>query len=636
VDGTISIIKIKLNMKILKNDNGMKKKIGIGLVVILLVFGLISLYTTPLKPTEKISLSQLAQEINKDEVENIKVEGDKLMIELKNGDKQESIKEPQAALAESLNNIGVSKEALGSLKIDIQDTSGANVFVNIILPFLLPFLLIAFFIWFLMKQAQKGGNQAMSFGASKARMFIPNKDKKKRITFANVAGAKEAKEELYEVVDFLKNPKKFINMGAKIPRGFLLLGAPGTGKTLLAKAVAGEANVPFFSISGSEFVEMFVGVGASRVRDLFKQAKKHAPAIVFVDEIDAVGRQRGTGVGGGHDEREQTLNQILVEMDGFDTGLGVIVIAATNRPDVLDPALLRPGRFDRQVVLNNPDINEREAILKIHQIGKKFAKGINIRQIAERTAGFSGADLANLLNEAAILTVRRRKIAITMDELREAIEKVILGPERKSNVVTEREQEITAYHEAGHALVATILPKADNVQKVSIIARGRAAGYTLNAPKSDERLYFKSYFMDQIAVLLAGYATERKIYGEVTSGASNDLKRATDLARKIVTKFGMSKLGPITYGASHDQVFLGKEFHDQAEYSEKMAEKIDAEVEVIIAEALKISTDTINKNEKILEKITKELMEKETIEKERFDEIVGKVVEKKKKKEKVG
>ncbi len=609
-------------MKSLKNNNGMGKKIGIGLVVMLVVFGLISLYTAPLKEIEKISLSQLAQEINNDEVENIKVEGDKLMIELKSGDKQESIKEPQAALAESLNNIGVSKEALGVLKIDIQDTSGANVFVNIILPFLLPFLLIAFFIWFLMKQAQKGGNQAMSFGASKARMFIPNKDKKKRITFANVAGAKEPKEELFEVVDFLKNPKKFTLMGAKIPRGFLLLGPPGTGKTLLAKAVAGEANVPFFSISGSEFVEMFVGVGASRVRDLFKQAKKHAPAIVFIDEIDAVGRQRGTGVGGGHDEREQTLNQILVEMDGFDTGLGVIVIAATNRPDVLDPALLRPGRFDRQVVLSNPDIKEREEILKIHQVGKKFVKNINIRQIAERTSGFSGADLANLLNEAAILTVRRRKSAITMDELREAIEKVILGPERRSNVVTEREQEITAYHEAGHALVATILPKADNVQKVSIIARGRAAGYTLNAPKSDERLYFKSYFMDQIAVLLAGFATERKIYGEVTSGASNDLKRATDLARKIVTKFGMSKLGPITYGVGHDQVFLGKEFHEQAEYSEKMAEKIDAEVEVIIAEALKVSSDTINKNEKILEKITKELLEKETIEKERFDEII--------------
>jgi cell division protease FtsH len=575
-------------------------------------------------------LSQLAQEINEKKVDKIEVEGNKLRINLQDGAKQESLKEPQAALSETLKNMGVSDEALKELKIEIKDTTTANVFVNIILPFLLPFLLIAFFIWFLMRQAQRGGNQAMSFGASKARMFIPNKDKRKRITFDSVAGSKEAKEELYEVVDFLKNPRKFVNMGAKIPRGFLLLGSPGTGKTLLAKAVAGEANVPFFSISGSEFVEMFVGVGASRVRDLFKQAKKSAPAIVFIDEIDAVGRQRGTGLGGGHDEREQTLNQILVEMDGFDTDAGVIVIAATNRPDVLDPALLRPGRFDRRIVVDNPDIKEREAILKIHQIGKKFEPGINMRQIAERTAGFSGADLANLLNEAAILTVRRKKRAIGMDELRESIEKVILGPERRSNVVSEKEKEITAYHEAGHALVANKLDKADDVQKISIIARGRAAGYTLNTPRNDERLHFKSYFIDQLAVLLAGYATETKIYGEVTSGASNDLKRATDIARKIVTKFGMSDLGPITYGSDQEKVFLGKEFHDQSQYSDKMAEKIDNEVQKVIDKAWKISTETIDKNEPVLKKIAKELLEKETIEKERFDEIVGEVKKTKK------
>lgn len=612
-------------MKNLKNKNNLGKKIAIGILILLVISGLFSLYSAPLDEIEKVSLSQLAQEINENKVKQIEVEGNKLMIELQDGTKQESLKEPQAALSETLKNIGVENQALNEVKIDIQDTTTANVFVNIILPFLLPFLLIAFFIWFLMRQAQRGGNQAMSFGASKARMFIPNKDKKKRITFDNVAGSKEAKEELYEVVDFLKNPRKFVNMGAKIPRGFLLLGSPGTGKTLLAKAVAGEANVPFFSISGSEFVEMFVGVGASRVRDLFKQAKKSAPAIVFIDEIDAVGRQRGTGLGGGHDEREQTLNQILVEMDGFDTDAGVIVIAATNRPDVLDPALLRPGRFDRRIVVDNPDIKEREAILKIHQIGKKFEPGINMKQIAERTAGFSGADLANLLNEAAILTVRRKKKAIGMDELRESIEKVILGPERRSNVVTEKEKEITAYHEAGHALVANKLDKADDVQKISIVARGRAAGYTLNTPKNDERLHFKSYFIDQLAVLLAGYATEMKIYGEVTSGASNDLKRATDIARKIVTKFGMSDLGPITYGSDQEKVFLGKEFHDQSEYSDKMAEKIDNEVQKVIDKAWKISTETIDKNEKVLKKITKELLEKETIEKERFDEIVGEV-----------
>jgi len=612
-------------MKSLRNNNGIGKKIAIGLLVVLVVSGLVSLYSAPLKEVEKVSLSQLAQEINENRVQQIQVEGNKLTIELEDGTKQESLKEPQSSLSDSLNNLGVSKESLAGLKIDIQDTTTANVFVNIILPFLLPFLLIAFFIWFLMKQAQRGGNQAMSFGSSKARMFMPSKDKKKRITFDNVAGSKEAKEELHEVVDFLKNPKKFLRMGAKIPRGFLLLGSPGTGKTLLAKAVAGEANVPFFSISGSEFVEMFVGVGASRVRDLFKQAKKNAPSIVFIDEIDAVGRQRGTGLGGGHDEREQTLNQILVEMDGFDTGAGVIVIAATNRPDVLDPALLRPGRFDRRIVVDIPDINEREAILKIHQIGKRFAKKINIRQIAERTAGFSGADLANLLNEAAILTVRRKKKEIGMDELREAIEKVILGPERRSNVVTDKEKEVTAYHEAGHALVASVLPKAHNVQKVSIIARGRAAGYTLNAPSNDERLHFKSYFMDELAVLLAGYATERQVYGEVTSGASNDLKRASDIARKIVTKFGMSKLGPISYGSDQEKVFLGKEFHDNSEYSDKMAEKIDAEVQAVIDAAFKKSSDVITKHKKVLEKITKELLEKETIEKEQFDKLVGKI-----------
>jgi cell division protease FtsH len=616
-------------MKNLKNNN-LGKKIAIGVLILLVISGLFSLYSAPLNEVEKISLSQLAQEINENKVKQIEVEGNKLMIELEDGTKQESLKEPQAALSETLKNIGVENQALNQVKIDIQDTTTANVFVNIILPFLLPFLLIAFFIWFLMRQAQRGGNQAMSFGASKARMFIPNKDKRKRITFDSVAGSKEAKEELYEVVDFLKNPKKFVNMGAKIPRGFLLLGSPGTGKTLLAKAVAGEANVPFFSISGSEFVEMFVGVGASRVRDLFKQAKKSAPAIVFIDEIDAVGRQRGTGLGGGHDEREQTLNQILVEMDGFDTDAGVIVIAATNRPDVLDPALLRPGRFDRRIVVDNPDIKEREAILKIHQIGKKFEPGINMRQIAERTAGFSGADLANLLNEAAILTVRRKKRAIGMDELRESIEKVILGPERRSNVVSEKEKEITAYHEAGHALVANKLDKADDVQKISIIARGRAAGYTLNTPRNDERLHFKSYFIDQLAVLLAGYATETKIYGEVTSGASNDLKRATDIARKIVTKFGMSDLGPITYGSDQEKVFLGKEFHDQSQYSDKMAEKIDNEVQKVIDKAWKISTETIDKNEPVLKKIAKELLEKETIEKERFDEIVGEVKKTKK------
>ncbi|MFO7807182.1 MAG: ATP-dependent zinc metalloprotease FtsH [Candidatus Moraniibacteriota bacterium] len=619
-------------MKKLKNDKGMLKKIGIAVLLFLVVSGLVSLYSTPLEKPDKISLSQLAQEINEGKIEKIEVEGNKLAIETTEGKKKESLKEPQSSLSESLSNVGVSKESLKDVNIQIEDTATANFFVNIVLPFLLPFLLIGFFIWFLMRQAQRGSNQAMSFGASKARMLLPGKDKKDKITFRDVAGVKEAKEELYEVVEFLSKPGKFLKLGARIPRGFLLLGPPGTGKTLLAKAVAGEANVPFFTISGSEFVEMFVGVGASRVRDLFKQAKKNAPAIVFIDEIDAVGRQRGTGLGGGHDEREQTLNQILVEMDGFDTDTKVIVMAATNRPDVLDPALLRPGRFDRRVTIDSPDINEREEILNIHKKGKPIENKVNMRQIAERTPGFSGADLSNLVNEAAILTARRNKAKISMQELREAIEKVILGPERKSHVMSEQEKKVTAYHEAGHALVASILPKADPVQKVSIVSRGQAAGYTLNVPKSDERLHFKSYYLDQLSVLLSGYATEKMIFGEVTSGASNDLKRATDMTRKIVTRFGMSSLGPITYGKDEEKVFLGKELHDQPDHSEKIAEQIDEEVRIIIEEALQRSSEIIKDRKKTLEEITKELLEKETIEKEEFDEIVFGSEEKKNKK----
>ena len=403
----------------------------------------------------------------------------------------------------------------------------------------------------------------------------------------------------------------------------MLLGPPGTGKTLLAKAVAGEANVPFFSISGSEFVEMFVGVGASRVRDLFKQAKKNSPAIVFIDEIDAVGRHRGAGLGGGNDEREQTLNQILVEMDGFGTDTNVIVIAATNRPDVLDPALLRPGRFDRRIMIDNPDIKEREAILKIHVKGKPLSKEIDLKQIAERTPGFSGADLANLLNEAAILTARRNKANITMQEMREAIEKVILGPERRSQVMDDEEKKVTAYHEGGHALVATILPKADPVHKVSIVSRGHAAGYTLNVPRKDQRLHFRSYYLDQLAVLLGGYVTEKEIFGEVTTGASNDLERATDIARKLVTRFGMSNLGPRTFGKSDSSIFLGKEIQEQKNYSEQVAEKIDEEVNVLIQEAFERSQKIITEEKDKLEKIVKELLENETIEKDRFQEILG-------------
>ncbi len=605
----------------------MIKKLGKNVVYLVVVFfaiaGLVALYSADIEKIENVSLSQLASQINKEEVKLIKVEKSNLEIELKDGKKLKSRKEIESSLSETLTNLGADQEKLKAVQIEIKDTTGKDTWIGILLT-VGPFLLIGtFIIWFFMKQAQRGNNQAMMFGASRARMLVPTKDGKNRITFKDVAGAEEAKEELHEVVDFLKNPKKFLSIGARIPRGVLLLGPPGTGKTLMAKAVAGEANVPFFTISGSEFVEMFVGVGASRVRDLFKQAKKNAPAIVFIDEIDAVGRQRGAGLGGGHDEREQTLNQILVEMDGFDTNVNVIVIASTNRPDVLDPALLRPGRFDRRVMIDNPDIKEREAILKIHVKGKPLAKEVNLRQLAERTPGFSGADLANLVNEAAILAARRNKKIVGMDEMREAIEKVILGPERRSHVLSKEEKKITAYHESGHALASALLPKADPVQKVSIISRGRAAGYTLNVPEKDKSLHFRSYYLDQICVLLAGYATEEMIFGEMTTGASNDLERATEMTRKLVTKFGMSGLGPVTFGNGEGAVFLGKEIHERKNYSEKTAEEIDKEVQKFIEKAYKKTKALIVENKETLDKLVKRLLKKEIIEKEEFDKIIA-------------
>jgi len=598
------------------------KNVVTGILVVLLILSLVSLYQADIDKPENVSISQLAQQINKGEVKSVKVKRNELNIELTNGKKERSQKEVESSLSESLVNLGVNKNKLGNI-INVKDTTASDFWTNGGLSFLLPFLLIGFFVWFLMKKAQQGNSQAMMFGNSKARMLVPTKDGKNRITFKDVAGSKEAKEELGEIVEFLKTPKKFLELGAKIPRGVLLLGSPGTGKTLMAKAVAGEANVPFFTISGSEFVEMFVGVGASRVRDLFKQAKKHAPAIVFIDEIDAVGRQRGAGLGGGHDEREQTLNQILVEMDGFDTDANVIVMAATNRPDVLDPALLRPGRFDRRVTIDNPDIKEREAILKIHVRNKPLAEDVDLKQIAERTPGFSGADLANLVNEAAILAARRNKKKTGMDEMRESIERVLLGAERKSHILSKKEKKITAYHEAGHALVATVLPKADPVHKVSIVSRGRAAGYTLNVPEKDESLHFKSYYTQEISVLLAGHIAEKQLFGEVTTGASNDLERATSIARKLVTRFGMSKLGTMTFGKAQSEVFLGRDFHEQRNYSEDVAKKIDEAVEEFIKNAYAETERILEEKKDILEKIAQELLKRETIEKDRFEEIVG-------------
>ncbi len=610
-------------------DKFLKNVLAPTLIVFLLISGLMMIYRSPAVKIEDVPLSQLVNQVNNNEVKQIIVSGGELKIELNNGTKQKASKEVESSLVETLANYGVNKDALQKINIEIKRASGVALWAGVILPFLLPILLIVGFLWFMMRQAQRGNSQAMSFGMSKARMIDP-KDKKKRTLFKDVAGAKEAKEELMEVVEFLKHPKKFLNMGAKIPKGVLLLGPPGTGKTLVAKAVAGEAGVPFFNISGSEFVEMFVGVGASRVRDLFKQAKKNAPSIVFIDEIDAVGRHRGAGLGGGHDEREQTLNQILVEMDGFETGANVIVMAATNRPDVLDPALLRPGRFDRRVTLDLPDINERKAILKIHCKNKKLEEGVDITNIAQRTPGFSGADLANLVNEAAILSARKNRIQIGMEELRESIEKVMMGPERRSRVIRKDEQKIIAYHEAGHALVAAFSEHADPVQKISIISRGNAGGYTMAVPTEDKMLHSRGYFLDEIAVLLSGFVTEQEIFGDVTTGASNDLERATNMARNMVTRYGMSNLGPRTFGKKEELIFLGKEMNEQKNYSEKTAQDIDIEVHNLIEGARKRALELITNKKDKLDKLAETLIEKETIEKEEFDEIVGLTTEEKK------
>ncbi len=597
------------------------KNIGLVVFLFLMLSGIMILYSSPEKRSTDVSLSELVTQINNGEVKEIVVTGNVLEIVKQDDTKQKASKEPESSLTETLANYGIDKERFKAVSVTVKEDTGFGYWTLTLLPFILPFILISAFIWFMMRQAQRGNAQALNFGMSRARILDP-KDKKKRITFKDVAGATEAKQELMEVVEFLRQPKKFLAMGAKIPKGVLLLGPPGTGKTLMAKAVAGEAGVPFFNISGSEFVEMFVGVGASRVRDLFKQAKKNAPSIVFIDEIDAVGRHRGAGLGGGHDEREQTLNQILVEMDGFETDQSVIVIASTNRPDVLDPALLRPGRFDRRVTMDLPDINEREAILKIHTKNKPLAEAINMRRIAERTSGFSGADLANLVNEGAILATRRNMKEIGMKELAESIEKVILGPERRSRVINEQEKKVIAYHEGGHALVGTSLENADPVHKVSIISRGHAGGYTMAVPSEDKTLHTDRYFIDELAVLLGGYASEKLIFGNVTTGPSNDLERATQMARNMVTRYGMSQLGARTFGKKEELIFLGREMHEERNYSEETARAIDAEVSRLIAEAFDQATKILTEKRTVLDRIATTLLEKETIEKDEFDAII--------------
>ncbi len=590
-------------------------------LIFLIIIGAYSVLSNSTQKPTQIPLSQLATDMKAGKVGAIAVEGDTLKIVYKDNSSKISQKEEGVGLTETFTNYGVTQKQLSDVSVEVRTTTGFGFWFLNLAPILIPLLFIIFFLWFMTRQVKGAGMQAFSFGQSKARLISPD-DKKQRVTFKDVAGNKEAKEELKEIVDFLKNPKKFFEIGARIPKGLLLMGAPGTGKTLLARAVAGEAGVSFFSISGSEFVEMFVGVGASRVRDLFKLAKSAAPAIIFVDEIDAVGRVRGVGAGGGNDEREQTLNQILVEMDGFEPTEKVIVMAATNRPDVLDPALLRPGRFDRRVVLDLPDRSDREEILSIHSKEKPFAEDVNLKVIAERTPGFSGADLYSLMNEGAILAARENRSKISQYDLIRSIEKVMLGPERKSHILTKKEKEITAYHEAGHALIASVLQYADPVHKVSIISRGRAAGYTLKLPIEDRKLQSKKEFLDDIAVSLGGYVVEKMIFDDLTTGSSNDLQVSTALARDMVTRYGMSdKIGPMALEGGRGRPLFGQGLEDKA-YSEKVSSEIDAEVSRIMSEAFKIATHVVTKDRKALDAIAHKLIEVETIEQADFENIL--------------
>jgi len=598
-----------------------------GIVMLVLVVGTAALLFTWISsstPAAQVGYSEFLGNVQNNKVDKVSQEGEILTVT------------PKAGTGTATTYTVVIPNVLTQVNQDITAaaqkgnvTLPSNIYtvkptpdtswLGLLLTGLLPLLIIGGFIFFMMRQAQGTNNQALSFGKSRARMFLGNKTV---ITFADVAGVDEAKTELQEVVEFLKYPEKFNSLGARIPRGVLLVGPPGTGKTLMARAVAGEAGVPFFSISGSEFVEMFVGVGASRVRDLFDQAKRNSPCIVFVDEIDAVGRQRGAGLGGSHDEREQTLNQILVEMDGFDTNTNVIVVAATNRPDVLDPALLRPGRFDRQVILDRPDMKGRAAILKVHTKGKPLDKGVEVEGVARQSPGFSGADLANLVNEAAILAARRNKKTIGMSEFQEALERIVAGPERKSRIISDAEKAIIAYHEGGHAVVQRILPKCDPVAKVTIISRGMALGYTMALPTEDRYLQSKTEFEDKIAGLLAGNVAERLIFGDTTTGASNDIEKATDLARRMVTEFGMSdKLGPLSFGKRDEMIFLGRSMGEQRDYSDEVAKTIDEEVRAIIDKAYERATEVLTTHRDKLIALAEKLVAEETVDSEGFESL---------------
>ncbi len=590
----------------------------IGIAVLAIILGVRSNGPAP----QELTISDLAAQIRAGTpaIQQIAVVDNDVHITYANGLEAITHKDPDNGLEEQLMALGVSKDTMPTLKIEYVAPSDWTPIIQLLMSFL-PLILIAGFIYLMLRQAQGTNNQAMAFGKSRARMFTGDQP---TVTFEDVAGADEAKEELREIVEFLKEPEKFVQLGARIPKGVLLVGSPGTGKTLLAKAVAGEAGVPFFSISGSEFVEMFVGVGASRVRDLFDQAKRHSPCIIFVDEIDAVGRHRGAGLGGSHDEREQTLNQILVEMDGFDTDTNVIVVAATNRPDILDPALMRPGRFDRRVILDRPDMRGREAILKVHTRGKPLASDVDTSTLAKATPGFVGADLENLVNEAAILAARKNKKSISMRDCEEAIERVLLGPERKSRLITPEEKRLIAYHEAGHAVAMHMLPKCDPVRKVTIVARGMAGGVTWSMPDEDTVLKTSAELEDMIAGALGGRLAEEIVFNEVTNGAANDLEQVTKIARTMVTRWGMSKeLGPRVFGQKEELVFLGREISEQRDYSESVAEAIDGEVHRLVTTAYERAKVILVQYRDKLDLIAYRLLEVETINREDFIELMG-------------
>ncbi len=600
------------------NSRWMRNSFIYLLVIVAIIAIFFTLFSEPLGGSREIPINQVISLAARNDIQTIEVRGEKLTIVTTNAETFTSRKEEGSSIVEVLERAGIDLLS-ANIQIVVKGSSGLGNFIGLFINFL-PLIFFGAVLFFMMRQAQGNTNQTFSFGRSRARMLVGNSPP---VSFADVAGVEEAKEELQEVVEFLKFPEKFMTLGAKIPKGVLLVGPPGTGKTLMARAVAGEAGVPFFSISGSEFVEMFVGVGASRVRDLFDQAKRNAPCIVFVDEIDAVGRHRGAGLGGGHDEREQTLNQILVEMDGFDTTTNVIVIAATNRPDILDPALLRPGRFDRRVTLDNPDIKGRAAILDVHAKGKPLAENVDMDRVARQTVGFSGADLANLVNESAILAARRNKTIIGPEEFAESIDRVIAGPERKSRVISQKEKELTAYHEAGHALVGHLLPHADPVSKISIVARGQMGGYTRFVPKEDRSLITKRQLEARLAYALGGRAAEEIIFDETTTGASNDLEQATNIARTMVTRFGMSeKLGPRTFGKREELVFLGREISEQRDYSDQVAETIDDEVFNLIDSANRSARDIIVEHRAKLTKLAKYLIDHETVEEDELIELL--------------